>query len=149
MLWNEAWLQSVTLLVVVNNNNTEGTMCRKYQAKSVTTTSFFPLTGSCCCDFYGMAFCAHLHKGWGMLTFTPLQPALQNKYFKYYLLTQHEYVLYLCGIIFMVLCYLQVVTMPEYLKKRFGGQRIRIYLSVLSLFLYVFTKISVSSKFQS
>uniref|UniRef100_A0AAY4AGK4 Sodium/glucose cotransporter 1 n=1 Tax=Denticeps clupeoides TaxID=299321 RepID=A0AAY4AGK4_9TELE len=37
-----------------------------------------------------------------------------------------------------------VVTMPEYLKKRFGGQRIRIYLSVLSLALYVFTKISVS-----
>uniref|UniRef100_A0A8C5GXK8 Sodium/glucose cotransporter 1 n=1 Tax=Gouania willdenowi TaxID=441366 RepID=A0A8C5GXK8_GOUWI len=35
-----------------------------------------------------------------------------------------------------------VVTMPEYLKKRFGGHRIRIYLSVLSLFLYVFTKIS-------
>ncbi|CAL8321411.1 unnamed protein product [Lota lota] len=35
-----------------------------------------------------------------------------------------------------------VVTMPEYLKKRFGGQRIRVYLSVLSLFLYVFTKIS-------
>ncbi|XP_015242771.1 PREDICTED: sodium/glucose cotransporter 1-like [Cyprinodon variegatus] len=35
-----------------------------------------------------------------------------------------------------------VVTMPEYLRKRFGGQRIRIYLSVLSLFLYVFTKIS-------
>ncbi|KAG2470707.1 SC5A2 protein, partial [Polypterus senegalus] len=36
-----------------------------------------------------------------------------------------------------------VVTMPEYLKKRFGGQRIRIYLSILSLMLYVFTKISV------
>ncbi|XP_039627829.1 sodium/glucose cotransporter 1-like [Polypterus senegalus] len=35
-----------------------------------------------------------------------------------------------------------VVTMPEYLKKRFGGQRIRIYLSILSLLLYVFTKIS-------
>uniref|UniRef100_A0A3B3CX78 Sodium/glucose cotransporter 1 n=1 Tax=Oryzias melastigma TaxID=30732 RepID=A0A3B3CX78_ORYME len=35
-----------------------------------------------------------------------------------------------------------VVTMPEYLKKRFGGSRIRIYLSVLSLILYVFTKIS-------
>ncbi|XP_072101147.1 sodium/glucose cotransporter 1 isoform X2 [Mobula birostris] len=35
-----------------------------------------------------------------------------------------------------------VVTMPEYLKKRFGGNRIRIYLSVLSLFLYIFTKIS-------
>ncbi|KAK7896292.1 hypothetical protein WMY93_021617 [Mugilogobius chulae] len=35
-----------------------------------------------------------------------------------------------------------IVTMPEYLKKRFGGQRIRIYLSLLSLCLYVFTKIS-------
>ncbi|XP_008422297.1 sodium/glucose cotransporter 1-like [Poecilia reticulata] len=35
-----------------------------------------------------------------------------------------------------------VITMPEYLKKRFGGQRIRIYLSVLSLLLYAFTKIS-------
>ncbi|XP_023222725.1 sodium/glucose cotransporter 1-like [Centruroides sculpturatus] len=32
--------------------------------------------------------------------------------------------------------------MPEYLRKRFGGQRIRIYLSVLALLLYVFTKIS-------
>uniref|UniRef100_A0A8B9MC44 Sodium/glucose cotransporter 1 n=1 Tax=Accipiter nisus TaxID=211598 RepID=A0A8B9MC44_9AVES len=37
---------------------------------------------------------------------------------------------------------LQVVTMPEYLKKRFGGKRIQVYLSVLSLILYIFTKIS-------
>ncbi|XP_070317345.1 sodium/glucose cotransporter 2 [Odocoileus virginianus] len=36
-----------------------------------------------------------------------------------------------------------VITMPQYLRKRFGGRRIRLYLSVLSLFLYVFTKISV------
>lgn len=35
-----------------------------------------------------------------------------------------------------------VFTMPEYLRKRFGGQRIRIYLSVLALLSYVFTKIS-------
>lgn len=38
-----------------------------------------------------------------------------------------------------------VYTMPEYLRERFGGQRIRIYLSVLALILYVFTKISVSA----
>ncbi|XP_077511750.1 sodium/glucose cotransporter 4-like isoform X3 [Amblyomma americanum] len=37
-----------------------------------------------------------------------------------------------------------VFTMPEYLRKRFGGQRIRIYLSVLALLSYVFTKISVA-----
>ncbi|KAM4025103.1 sodium/glucose cotransporter 2 isoform 2-T2 [Anomaloglossus baeobatrachus] len=36
-----------------------------------------------------------------------------------------------------------VVTMPEYLKKRFGGERIQLYLSVLSLAMYIFTKISV------
>ncbi|XP_036923140.1 sodium/glucose cotransporter 2 isoform X1 [Sturnira hondurensis] len=36
-----------------------------------------------------------------------------------------------------------VITMPQYLRKRFGGHRIRFYLSVLSLFLYIFTKISV------
>jgi len=35
-----------------------------------------------------------------------------------------------------------VYTMPEYLQKRFGGKRIQIYLSVLALLLYVFTKIS-------
>ena len=34
--------------------------------------------------------------------------------------------------------------MPQYLKKRFGGTRISLYLSVISLFLYIFTKISVS-----
>ncbi|XP_058139349.1 sodium/mannose cotransporter SLC5A10 [Dasypus novemcinctus] len=37
----------------------------------------------------------------------------------------------------------EIVTMPEYLQKRFGGQRIRMYLSVLSLLLSVFTKISI------
>ncbi|RVE64701.1 hypothetical protein OJAV_G00128790 [Oryzias javanicus] len=36
-----------------------------------------------------------------------------------------------------------VITMPQYLKKRFGGTRISLYLSVVSLFLYIFTKISV------
>uniref|UniRef100_H2YLZ9 Uncharacterized protein n=1 Tax=Ciona savignyi TaxID=51511 RepID=H2YLZ9_CIOSA len=35
-----------------------------------------------------------------------------------------------------------VVTMPEYLRERFGGQRIRMSLSILSLILYIFTKIS-------
>lgn len=38
----------------------------------------------------------------------------------------------------------QIVTMPEYIQKRYGGQRMRMYLSILSLLLSVFTKISVS-----
>ena len=36
-----------------------------------------------------------------------------------------------------------VYTMPEYLRKRFGGQRIRVYHSVVSLLLYIFSKIAV------
>ena len=36
-----------------------------------------------------------------------------------------------------------VVTRPQYRQKRFGGQRIQVYMSVLSLILYIFTKISV------
>ncbi|XP_038619235.1 sodium/myo-inositol cotransporter 2 [Tachyglossus aculeatus] len=36
-----------------------------------------------------------------------------------------------------------VTTMPEYLKKRFGGRRIPIFLAILYLFIYIFTKISV------
>ncbi|XP_069503458.1 sodium/myo-inositol cotransporter 2 isoform X2 [Ambystoma mexicanum] len=36
-----------------------------------------------------------------------------------------------------------VTTMPEYLQKRFGGQRIPVFLAVLYLFIYIFTKISV------
>lgn len=37
----------------------------------------------------------------------------------------------------------QVTTMPEYLRKRFGGNRIPTTLAVLYLFIYIFTKISV------
>ncbi len=37
-----------------------------------------------------------------------------------------------------------VATLPEYMNKRFGGNRIRVYLSCLSLILYIFTKISVN-----
>ncbi|XP_006193167.1 sodium/myo-inositol cotransporter 2 [Camelus ferus] len=37
----------------------------------------------------------------------------------------------------------QVTTMPEYLRKRFGGSRIAVTLAVLYLFIYIFTKISV------
>ncbi|KAK1328275.1 hypothetical protein QTO34_011848 [Cnephaeus nilssonii] len=36
-----------------------------------------------------------------------------------------------------------VVTMPEYLRKRFGGYRIQFLLAILYLFLYLFQKISV------
>merc|ERR1719430_1579285 len=51
-------------------------------------------------------------------------------------------------IIFLGWCFVPVYmasgvyTMPEYLRLRFGGQRIRVYLAVLALLLYVFTKIS-------
>ncbi|UYV60987.1 SLC5A3 [Cordylochernes scorpioides] len=38
----------------------------------------------------------------------------------------------------------RVCTLPEFMFKRFGGQRIRTYLAVLSLILYIFTKISVN-----
>ncbi|XP_018649692.1 inositol transporter [Schistosoma mansoni] len=37
-----------------------------------------------------------------------------------------------------------VSTLPEYMKKRFGGNRIQMYLAVISLLLYIFTKISVN-----
>lgn len=36
-----------------------------------------------------------------------------------------------------------VFTMPEYLSKRFGGNRLKVYFAVLSLVLYIFTKLSV------
>ena len=35
-------------------------------------------------------------------------------------------------------------TIPEYLNMRFGGRRIRVYLSVLSLLIYILNKISVN-----
>uniref|UniRef100_A0A8C5X4M0 Sodium/mannose cotransporter SLC5A10 n=1 Tax=Malurus cyaneus samueli TaxID=2593467 RepID=A0A8C5X4M0_9PASS len=35
-----------------------------------------------------------------------------------------------------------IITVPEYLQRRFGGERIRMYLSSLSLLLSIFTKIS-------
>jgi Na+/proline symporter len=41
------------------------------------------------------------------------------------------------------LCIIQVFTTPEYLRKRFGRERLRIIYSVLTLLLHVFTKISV------
>uniref|UniRef100_A0A8C9DLM4 Sodium/mannose cotransporter SLC5A10 n=1 Tax=Prolemur simus TaxID=1328070 RepID=A0A8C9DLM4_PROSS len=37
----------------------------------------------------------------------------------------------------------EIVTLPEYIQKRYGGHRIRVYLSVLSLLMSVFTKISL------
>ncbi|KAG5279927.1 hypothetical protein AALO_G00083080 [Alosa alosa] len=36
-----------------------------------------------------------------------------------------------------------VTTMPEYLQRRFGGKRIQLFIAVLYLFIYIFTKISV------
>ncbi|CAG06669.1 unnamed protein product [Tetraodon nigroviridis] len=36
-----------------------------------------------------------------------------------------------------------VCTMPEYLAKRYGGKRLQVYFAVLSLVLYIFTRLSV------
>ncbi|KAJ8352482.1 hypothetical protein SKAU_G00239580 [Synaphobranchus kaupii] len=36
-----------------------------------------------------------------------------------------------------------VYTMPEYLSKRYGGNRLKVYFAALSILLYVFTKLSV------
>ena len=59
-------------------------------------------------------------------------------------LLQAIFILLLLGWVFVpVYMSSGIYTMPEYLRERFGGQRIRIYLSVLALLLYVFTKISV------
>lgn len=38
----------------------------------------------------------------------------------------------------------RVYTMPEYMQHRFGSQRLRTIVTIISLFLYVFTKISAS-----
>uniref|UniRef100_A0A8C6WS46 Sodium/myo-inositol cotransporter n=1 Tax=Neogobius melanostomus TaxID=47308 RepID=A0A8C6WS46_9GOBI len=36
-----------------------------------------------------------------------------------------------------------VYTMPEYLSKRYGGSRLKVYFAFLSIMLYIFTKLSV------
>uniref|UniRef100_A0A8C5X4J2 Sodium/mannose cotransporter SLC5A10 n=1 Tax=Malurus cyaneus samueli TaxID=2593467 RepID=A0A8C5X4J2_9PASS len=46
------------------------------------------------------------------------------------------------GLSLMALPPWQIITVPEYLQRRFGGERIRMYLSSLSLLLSIFTKIS-------
>lgn len=67
---------------------------------------------------------------------------VRSAYFVAYF--QASWVLVALGWIFVpVYIAAGVVTMPEYLRRRFGGQRIRIYMSVLSLILYILTKISV------
>ena len=60
-------------------------------------------------------------------------------------LLQAIYGLLLLGWVFVpVYMSAGVYTMPEYLKKRYGGHRIRVTLTCLSLILYIFTKIAVS-----
>ncbi|KAM9487426.1 sodium/myo-inositol cotransporter isoform 1-T2 [Clarias gariepinus] len=52
--------------------------------------------------------------------------------------------LQLLGWVFIpVYIYSGVYTMPEYLSKRYGGKRLKVYFAGLSLLLYIFTKLSV------
>ncbi|XP_033126646.1 sodium/glucose cotransporter 4-like [Anneissia japonica] len=54
------------------------------------------------------------------------------------------FILLLLGWIFLpVYISSGIYTMPEYLRKRFGGQRVRVYLACLALLLSVLTKVSV------
>lgn len=62
------------------------------------------------------------------------------------LTAQAIFILHLLGWFFVPVYLVSgVYTMPEYMRTRFGGQRIRILLSALALLAYVFTKISVSA----
>ena len=57
---------------------------------------------------------------------------------------QAIFILILLGWLFVPVYHASgVFTMPEYMKKRFGHQRIRVLLSILSLIIYVLTKLSV------
>ncbi|MEQ2233579.1 Sodium/myo-inositol cotransporter [Ilyodon furcidens] len=52
--------------------------------------------------------------------------------------------LQLLGWVFVpVYIYSGVYTMPAYLSKRFGGNRLKVYFACLSVLLYIFTKLSV------
>lgn len=52
--------------------------------------------------------------------------------------------LQLLGWVFIpVYIYSGVYTMPAYLSKRFGGNRLKVYFACLSVMLYIFTKLSV------
>ena len=49
-----------------------------------------------------------------------------------------------CHIIMVALMAGQIYTMPEYLQRRFGGDRLRIYLSIIQMTTYIFATLSVS-----
>lgn len=44
----------------------------------------------------------------------------------------------------LIIFHIKIFTIPEYLNKRFGGARLRTYLSLLLQFLNIITKISVN-----
>ncbi|KAJ8252976.1 hypothetical protein GJAV_G00207790 [Gymnothorax javanicus] len=53
-------------------------------------------------------------------------------------------ILQLLGWVFIpVYIYSGVYTMPDYLSKRYGGHRLKMYFAALTLLLYIFTKLSV------
>ena len=47
-----------------------------------------------------------------------------------------------CTVLYLVS---QIYTMPEYLQERFGGTRMRVYLSCVQLCTYIFSTVSVST----
>lgn len=85
-----------------------------------------------CCCWDGSSCPFTLPVGWGVHVSHIRSCVILSIFFS--LITTFEFFL------------LQVTTMPEYLQRRFGGRRTQLFIAVLSLFIYIFTKISVWNK---
>lgn len=102
--------------------------------KNLPTTNIFYCRQFCCFSYWdGFLYQSISHVGYVLL-----------------FLDNHN--TYTCSNLSMIYIFLmtylpQTYTMPQYLSKRFGGTRLRVYFAVLSLVLYIFTKCSVKFYF--
>lgn len=102
--------------------------------KNLPTTNIFYCRQFCCFSYWdGFSYQSISHVGYVLL----------------FLDNHNTYTCINLSLIYIFLMtYLpQTYTMPQYLSKRFGGTRLRVYFAVLSLVLYIFTKCSVKFYF--